>query len=223
MVGPRPAVTFIHVPMAAVSISILCAALYHHRPELPWLLATIYAASCAWRASIWVQVIERTATATPPVPSWIASPFVDRTVATVGEVSLGALLSLQLTNDGVPAEFAWTVSVLATLAQVWCWVALYTGDSVYHIPEETMWMCIGLVMCWRWKVAILFVAYLAFVDVPQYVRSSRRKPTSKEGIYRALTRTDDLGYWTGDLLWRPLYFVVVSGSVVYVAAFPPSY
>jgi hypothetical protein len=212
-------VTLLQAFVALGSIAVLVVALMNPKPTVEWRLGVVYAAACAWRGTVWVQVIERVATAQPFfVPSALASPFVDRAVATVGEISLGILLSLNLIANGVPPEFAYTVAVLASLAQVWCWVAVVQGDSVYHIPEETMWLCIGLLMMWRWKIAFLFVLYMAFVDVPQYVRLSRRKPFPRRGIFHSLTRSNEGHHWDGDRLWRVLYFVAVSGSVNYVTA-----
>lgn len=174
--------------------------------------------------------------------SWLSSVFIGRAAATVAELSFAAQIALMLVEVGARADLpiagmvAMLVVPLLAVAQGCCWYAVATLNHGGHAIEESLWAvvhaAVGLCLAaaWtrtsgnlRWFVgagAVFsagYVAFMACVDVPMYVRrwlAARRGGARPylplgRGLLDAFTRrvvTKRWEDWSEETAWLTLYF-----------------
>jgi hypothetical protein len=174
--------------------------------------------------------------------SWLSSVFIGRAAATVAELSFAAQIALMLTEVCARADLpiagmvAMLVVPLLALAQGCCWYAVATLNHGGHAIEESLWTivhaAVGLCLAAAWTkttgnfrlfvgtgavFSAGYVAFMACVDVPMYVRrwlAARRGGARPylplgRGLIDAFTRrivTKRWEDWREETAWLTLYF-----------------
>ncbi len=167
--------------------------------------------------------------------------MVGRSVATVAEVCFVAQWAIVLhqlgtmTGADTTLNAAWMIVPLIVIAQCFSWYAVLTTNYLGHAIENSIWavafFIAGIGLCRllpefdgpvRLVLAIAIVgiagylAFLAAIDVPMYLRRWRaevahgRKPLSPlQGLRDASVRwivTYDMAEWKDEIAWMSLYF-----------------
>ena len=177
--------------------------------EYSWL-ARVYVMGNAFRAIFQVKVLER------ECMTLVSSPFVDRTVATVGEMCFAKQLSDSLYTPTWILLYAWA-------AQLCCWYAILTKNNLFHVYEETLWFLIGYTYYKNTPnptartIAAIYCMYMAVVDIPRYAgrfMDYESVPLSM-GIQDAnqCSLTND---WSDEWVWRTGYFVGATQLSMYI-------
>lgn len=174
-------------------------------------LTRVYVTVNAYRALFPVKIIERTCLTS------ISNPFLDRTLATIGEVSFAHQLS---TSFKQPCIFNYAI-----LAQVYCWTAMLTRNNKYHLYEETLWLMIGHTchmsstrMSYK-IITILYCSYMIFVDIPKYADRYASNPPLllwHEGLEDSFHCIKTRYGWEDEKMWRFGYFVGASELSMYL-------
>lgn len=207
---------------------------YGHRQ---WFLAGVFTAVCAFRSVLPRIDLERYVLVDHP----LSSVFIGRSLATVAEVSFAAQVALALrevaAQTGIAGIGAYALCVVPLLAaaQVFCWYSVATLNHGGHAIEESLWtvvhagsgFCLALACpaappalkpfaALGAALAAGFVAFMAAVDVPMYVRrwKAGRAASSvylpvREGLADAWSRrvpTQRWADWKEEVAWLTMYF-----------------
>lgn len=202
-----------------------------------WALAGAFTAVCAFRSFLPRVDLERFVLVDHP----LSSVFVGRSPATAAELcfAVQVALALRLVADsaGLPwiGAYALFVVPLLAAAQLFCWYSVATLDHGGHAVEESLWALAhagsGLCMALAYPrapaelrpyclagalLAAVFVAFMATVDVPMYLRRWRAGRAQgaaylplSAGLRDAWTRripTRRWEHWREEVAWLSLYF-----------------
>ena len=208
-------------------------------PDWQVTLSGIFVAVCAFRSFLPRIDLERYCLVDSP----LSSMFIGRSAATVAEICFAAQVALCLRQVGIVAHVPWivTMSYLVVpnlvLAQCCCWYSVLTLNHLGHAIEESLWagtmalvgVCLAVAArhlqgnmfwcaCGGAALALGFVAFMAFVDVPMYVtrwRKGRREQRAllslRAGVRDALSRriaTEEWSVWRPEVAWLTGYFSV---------------
>ena len=202
-----------------------------------WILAGIFTSVCAFRSVLPRIDLERFVL----VDHRLSSVFIGRSLATVAEVSFAAQVALALrevaAQTGIAGIGAYALCVVPLLAaaQLFCWYSVATLNHGGHAIEESLWTGVhagsGLCMALAYPAAppalkpfaalaaVLaagFVAFMAAVDVPMYVRRWKAGRAAAavylpvhEGLWDAWSRrvpTRRWADWKEEVAWLTMYF-----------------
>ncbi|MEQ1518082.1 MAG: hypothetical protein ABL931_16505 [Usitatibacteraceae bacterium] len=205
--------------------------------RLQLILAAGYVFGCAYRSALPVYDVPRIVL----MDSWLSSVIVGRSVATIAELCFVTQWALMLweisrhTASRVGKLSAVTIVPLIVIAETCSWYSVTTTSNIGHVIEESLWgisaalMAISLVAIWPrcdasrrpllaaiCAVAIAYVFYMFYVDVPMYWQrwiadegSGRAYMSVAQGVSDASQRWvvshrwDD---WKNEVAWMSLYF-----------------
>ncbi len=202
-------------------------------------LSGVFVAVCAFRSWLPRIDLERYCLVDSP----LSSMFLGRSAATIAEICFAAQVALCLRHLGVIAGVPWIVTAShfvvppLVLAQCFCWYSVLTLNHLGHAIEESLWtatmalvgVCVVVAarhldgnLFWFASggavLALGFVAFMTFVDVPMYLtrwregRREQRAPLSvRAGVRDALSRrvaTKDWSVWRPEIAWLTGYFSV---------------
>ncbi len=223
--------------------------LWHHHENIIYFCA-IYVVVCAFRSVMPRADVQRICL----FDTWFSSVFVGRSVATIAELSFIIQWSIVLGFLGreIKSKLVQNISILIliliSMAECFSWYAVirthYLGNSI----EESLWgvsyslitiaiICLLPKLKGSLKLAgifsvigcILYVAFMATVDVPMYIHrliadNAANKPLLNlaSGLLDLNTRwvvTHHIKDWKTEIPWQTLYFtfaVWVSIALCYV-------
>ena len=205
--------------------------------ELMLLLCAAYVFGCAFRSFLPRADVQRICL----FDTWLSSVMVGRTVATVAEVCFvvqWAIVLHQLgtiTGADTTLNAAWVIVPLILIAECFSWHAVLTRNYLSHAIENSIWavafFIVGVGLCRLLPefdgpvrvvlvIAIVgiagYLAFLATIDVPMYLRRWRAEIASRtrllsplEGLRDVSVRwvvTHDLAEWKDEIPWMSLYF-----------------
>ncbi len=209
--------------------------------ELMLALCAAYVFGCAFRSFLPRADVQRICL----FDTWLSSVMVGRTVATVAEVCFvvqWAIVLHQLgaiTGADTTLNTAWVIVPLIVIAECFSWHAVLTRNYLSHAVENSIWaiafLIVGAGLCRLLSefdgpvrvvlvVAIVgiagYLAFLATIDVPMYLRRWRAEVASGSKLLRPLEGlrdvsvrwvvTHDIAEWKDEIPWMSLYF---SGAV----------
>jgi hypothetical protein len=183
----------------------------------------------------------RTSNASAWFDTWLSSVIVGRTVATVAEICFAAQWAMilqqwgTLTGAETTLNAARVIVPLILIAECFSWYAVLTTHYLGNAIENSIWavafLVAGIGLCRLLPefaglirallaLAILgiaaYLAFLAAVDVPMYLRRWRagvadgsRLLNPLDGLRDVSTRwivTHDLAEWKDEIAWMSLYF-----------------
>jgi hypothetical protein len=233
--------------------AITCLPLAGGSRILSWhvALAGVYVAVCAFRSWLPRVDLERYCLIDSP----FSSIFLGRSAATVAEICFAVQVALSLHQVGVVAQVPWIVAVSyavvppLVVAQACAWYSVITLDHLGQAIEQSLWtatmavvgVCLAVAagrldggMFWVVAAGAAlsagFVAFMALVDVPKYVRKWRRDRRQgqtylslRDGLRDARSRripTTEWVAWRPEVAWLTGYFslaVWVSLSLVHLS------
>jgi hypothetical protein len=209
------------------------------RINLMLLLCAAYVFGCAFRSFLPRADVQRICM----FNTWLSSVVVGRSVATVAEICFAgqwAILLYQLgtiTDAGTTVNAGWLIVPLILIAECFSWYAALTTNYLGHAIENSIWglgfTVVGIGLCRllpefdgliRLVLAIAiigiasYVAFLATIDVPMYLRrwraeaaDGRRLLRVFEGFRDVTTRwvvTHEFAEWKDEIVWMSLYFTL---------------
>lgn len=202
-------------------------------------LSGIYVAVCAFRSWLPRVDLERYCLVDSP----LSSMFVGRSAATIAEVAFAAQVAICLHQVGSMAGLSWVKTVsygvvpALALAQCFCWYSVLTLNHLGHAIEQTLWTTtmavVGVSLAasgpsltgpMQWvayagaAIAFAFVAFMAMVDVPMYLRRWREgrargatylslRAGLRDAIHRRIA-VRDWNRWKPEVAWLTGYFSV---------------
>src|SRR3954451_17132505 len=162
--------------------------------QLMLLLCAAYVFGCAFRSFLPRADVQRICL----FDTWLSSVMVGRTVATVAEVAFVAQWAILLhqlgtmTGADTTLNAAWVIVPLIVIAECFSWHAVLTRNYLCHAIENSIWavafFIIGIGLCrllpeFGGLVRIVlamaivgiagYLAFLAAIDVPMYLRRWR--------------------------------------------------
>jgi len=205
--------------------------------ELMLLLCAAYVFGCAFRSFLPRADVQRICL----FDTWLSSVMVGRSVATVAEVCFVVQWAIvlhqlgTLTGADTTLNAAWVIVPLILIAECFSWHAVLTRNYLSHAIENSIWaiafFIIGIGLCRLLPefnglvrmvllIAIAgiagYLAFLAAIDVPMYLRRWRlevaagsRLLSPLEGLRDVSVRwvvTHDLAEWKEEIPWMSLYF-----------------
>jgi hypothetical protein len=205
--------------------------------ELMLLLCAGYVFGCAFRSLLPRADVQRICL----FNTWLSSVVVGRSVATIAELCFAAQWAMILyqlgamTGAGTTLNAAWIIVPLIVIAECFSWHAVLTKNYLGHAIENSIWAAaffivgVGLcrllpefdgIVCVVLVVAIVgitvYLAFLATIDVPMYLKRWRTEVASGgrllkplEGLRDATVRwvvTHDFAEWKDEIAWMSLYF-----------------
>jgi hypothetical protein len=200
-------------------------------------LSAAYVFGCAFRSFLPRADIQRICL----FDTWLSSVTVGRSVATIAEICFAGQWAIILhklgtmTGAGTTLNAAWVIVPLILVAECFSWHAVLTKNYLSNAIENSIWavafFIVGIGLCRLLPefdgaaraillVAIVgiagYLAFLATIDVPMYVRrwragiADRVRPVSPlEGLRDASRRwvvTHDFAEWKDEIAWMSLYF-----------------
>jgi hypothetical protein len=213
--------------------------------ELMLFLCAAYVFGCAFRSFLPRADVQRICL----FDTWLSSITVGRTVATVAEVAFAVQWVMVLhqlgtmTGADTTLTAAWVILPLIVIAECFSWYAVLTRNYLGNAIENSLWtvafFIVGIGLCrllpeldGLLRVVLVlaivgiagYLAFLAAIDVPMYLRRWRaevahgRKLLSPlQGLRDASVRwvvTHDIAEWKDEILWMSLYFTAaVWGSL----------
>jgi hypothetical protein len=205
--------------------------------EIMLFLCAAYVFGCAFRSFLPRADVQRICL----FDTWLSSVVIGRSVATVAEISFAAQWAIVLRWLGGIAGVDTTLYVasaivpLILVAQCFSWYGVLTTDHLAHAIENSIWavafLVAGIGLCGLLpqldslaRLAAIgaivgigaYLAFLATIDVPMYVKRWRhgladggRVLGPLEGLRDATTRwvvTHDFAQWKDEIAWMSLYF-----------------
>ncbi len=218
--------------------------------EVMLFLCAAYVFGCAFRSFLPRADVQRICL----FDTWLSSVTVGRTVATVAEMAFAvqwAMILHQLgmmTGADITLTVAWAIVPLILIAECFSWHAVLTRNYLGNAIENSLWavtfFIIGIGLCRLLPefdglvravlvISIIgiagYLAFLAAIDVPMYVRRWRaevahgRKPLSPlQGLRDASVRwvvTHDIAEWKDEIAWMSLYFSAAVWSSLALCVF----
>jgi hypothetical protein len=205
--------------------------------ELMLFLCAAYVFGCAFRSFLPRADVQRICL----FDTWLSSVMVGRSVATVAEVCFVVQWAIvlhqlgTLTGADTTLNAAWVIVPLILIAECFSWHAVLTRNYLSHAIENSIWavafFLIGIGLCRLlpefdglvrtvFVIAIVgiagYLAFLATIDVPMYLRrwradvaSGSRLLSPLEGLRDVSVRwvvTYDMAEWKDEIPWMSLYF-----------------
>ena len=206
--------------------------------ELMLLFCAGYVFGCAFRSCLPRADVQRICL----FDTWLSSVLVGRSVATLAEICFVAQWVILLHGLGIKAgadttlNTAWIALALIVVAECVSWYGVVTANYLGSAIENSIWAVafaaigIGLGRLLPdfdgpvrivLAVAIVgiagYLAFLATIDIPAYVRRWRSKTGNDrklllrplEGLRDVTTRwvvTHDIAAWKDEIPWMSLYF-----------------
>src|SRR3954452_12261848 len=205
--------------------------------QLMLLLCGTYVFGCAFRSVLPRADVQRICL----FDTWLSSVMVGRSVATIAEVCFvvqWAIVLHQLgtiTGADTTLNAAWVIVPLIVIAEGFSWHAVLTRNYLSHAIENSIWavafFIIGIGLCRLLPefdglvrivivIAIVgiagYLAFLATIDVPMYLRrwradvaSGSRLLSPLQGLRDVSVRwvvTHDMAEWKDEIPWMSLYF-----------------
>src|SRR5665213_1227438 len=209
--------------------------------ELMLALCAAYVFGCAFRSFLPRADAQRICL----FDTWLSSVMVGRSVATVAEVCFVAQWAIVLrqlgtiTGADTTLNAAWVIVPLILIAECFSWHAVLTRNYLSHAVENSIWaiafLIVGAGLCrllseFEGPVRVVLViaivgvagymAFLATIDVPMYLKRWRAEVASGRKLLRPLEGlrdvsvrwvvTHDIAEWKDEIPWMSLYF---SGAV----------
>jgi hypothetical protein len=242
------------VSIANVALWFLLYRAFHAQPtdgrgtpeiEFMMLLSSAYVFGCAFRSLLPRADVQRICL----FDTWLSSVLVGRSVATVAEVCFACqwgLLLAQLggiAGDVATQSIAWAIVPLIVAAQYCSWYGVLTTNYLATAIENSIWavafLAVAIGLCrvlpdfyGHVRLALVvgvagiasYLAFLATVDVPMYLRRWRAGRASGHKLMRPLEGlrdvrkrwivTHDFAQWKHEIPWMSLYFTgAVWGSL----------
>jgi hypothetical protein len=201
------------------------------------LLCAAYVFGCAFRSFLPRADVQRICL----FDTWLSSVLIGRSVATVAEICFAAQWAIILNQLGKMAGAETTLNAarvivpLILIAQCCSWYAVVTTNYLGNAVENSIWavafLVVGIGLCrllpefngpvrLALVIAITgiagYLAFLAAIDVPMYLRRWRTgradgiKPLGfLEGLHDVRTRwivTHEFTHWKDEIAWMSLYF-----------------
>ena len=205
--------------------------------ELMLFLCAAYVFGCAFRSFLPRADVQRICL----FDTWLSSVTVGRSVATAAEVAFAVQWAMVLhqlgtmTGADTTLNAAWVIVPLILIAEGFSWYAVLTRNYLGNAIENSLWavafFIVEIGLCRLLPefdglvravliVAIIanagYLAFLAAIDVPMYLRRWRaevahgRKLLSPlQGLRDASVRwvvTHDIAAWKDEIAWMSLYF-----------------
>jgi len=205
--------------------------------ELMLLFSAAYVFGCAFRSLLPRADVQRICL----FDTWLSSVTLGRSVATVAEVCFAAQWAMVLyrlgtmTGADTTLNAAWAIVPLILIAECFSWYAVLTKNFFGNAIENSIWgLCFFIVAVGICRLvpefagparAVLvgaiigisgYLAFLATIDVPMYLRRSRTgiaasvRPLSPlAGLRDASVRwvvMHELAEWKDEIAWMSLYF-----------------
>lgn len=136
--------------------------------------------------------------------SWISTPFVGRSLATISEVSFAVQVQ----------EYTKIKGIIRTImvAQWFCWMGVLTKNNMWHVAEESLWAITAARIVYKEKsvVALIYLMYMVAIDIPMYYYRPMDPIPMLNGFYemnqcRIVYEWD---IWREDVIWMTSYFVM---------------
>jgi hypothetical protein len=218
--------------------------------ELMLFLCAAYVFGCAFRSFLPRADVQRICL----FDTWLSSVMVGRTVATVAEICFvvqWAMILHQLgtmTGADTTLAAAWVIVPLIVIAECFSWYAVLTRHYLGNAIENSIWavafFIVGIGLCRLLpefdgpaRVVLVtaivgtagYIAFLATVDVPMYLRRWRaevangsRLLSPLEGLRDTSFRwvvTHDIAEWKDEIPWMSLYFSAAVWSSLALCVF----
>ncbi len=210
--------------------------------------ATIYVFGCGFRSFVPRGDVRRIVL----IDHWISAIAIGRSVATIAELALALQWALMLyeigksTGNKTIQTLSKLIVPMLVVAECFSWYACTTGNFFGTIIEESLWGLAGTVLVVGFWMArpyyagiqrrfinfVLgmggaYVAYMATVDVPSYVRkfladqaAGKQYDTIAQGLIEVATQrnlTHTYADWKYEMVWMTLYFsLAVWASMIMV-------
>ena len=216
-----------------------------------FILAAIYVFGCGFRSVLPREDLMRIVM----VDSWISSIVIGRSVATIAELSFAAQWALILfeAGKGTNNRFALTTSKIIVpiiiIAECFSWYACTTTNYIGSSVEESLWAVAATITIIGFIkvrphyinqqkkfltagiiVGLLYVCYMVFVDVPNYVNhwihdEAMRKTYSSfgQGLIEVATQWTEIRtfeVWQYAMIWMTLYFSVAVWISLFIVNSP---
>jgi hypothetical protein len=201
------------------------------------VLSSIYTLGCAYRSVFPKADVQRIAL----FDTWLSSVFLGRTVATFAELAFVAQWFLILKTysaiqkDQITLRLSHLLLPMIVVAEICSWYAVITTNYIGNTIEESLWaLCYTLIGICLFMIqknvtgylrlatriaifgCLLYVSFMAFVDVPMYfnrfmndLQSNKEYFGLWEGIVDLNTRwivTHTIADWREEIPWMTLYF-----------------
>jgi hypothetical protein len=218
--------------------------------EIMLLLCAAYVFGCAFRSLLPRADVQRICL----FDTWLSSITVGRSVATVAEVAFAVQWAMILHRLGTMTDAqttlnaAWIVVPLILIAECFSWYAVLTRNFLGNAIENSLWavafFIVGIGLCrllpefggLARAVLVLaivgtagYLAFLAAVDVPMYLRRwradvarGRKLLGPLQGLRDASLRwvvTHDMTEWKDEIAWMSLYFSAAVWSSLALCVF----
>ena len=150
----------------------------------------------------------------------ICSPFIERTLSTIAEIAFTHQIInyFKLTDN-----FNLCMISNIYMAEIYCWLGIITGESKYHVMEETIWCC-NAVFLFLWinyinkdliipkkilinNILIIYIAYMCIYDIPYYIH---REDVNKKQLFFCEILSSNIDDYKSSLIWMTGYFTVGS-------------
>jgi hypothetical protein len=175
------------------------------------------------------------------VDTWLSNVILGRSAATIAEISFACQVALSLyelsekTQLTSPLVASWFVVPALTMAQVFCWCGVVTLNHFFHAIEESLWTitfasvglslapvaiyetgALSLLAFAGCIFSVIYVAFMATVDVPMYVQRwvehrQSGKPymsfrVGKKDAWQRRVVTWTWNVWKHEAAWLTGYF-----------------
>ena len=157
------------------------------------ILCTVYVAACFVRATFPVRIIERTC-----FNSKIISPFTDRVIATVGEMSFIILIAvvshfivLNTSNSTWQKYLIGITVILIAIAQTCCWAGCITKNQLFNASEESLWAITAIILIIIWS-GVLHYTKRNQTPINKFVQKGMYVCIGITSLYTAYMITQDV-------------------------------
>jgi hypothetical protein len=224
-------------------------ALRHH--SLIFVGLSVFTFTCGYRAarpvepisqsclsSLLYQCLHAPSSSTDALSSstgvWYTSnPFVDRCVATVGELALlTALWCFCRHRGGMEGNISIVYGCLAVAAQGLAWMTVRFRSSVWTMAEYALWLLLSILFACQVKdptggeqllllVLVGFFAYVLTTEMKRYWsmhRSALEAPTYTGMLSCDSSLPSDLT-WDSEIWWLRVYFIYAPLAVLLFGVF----
>ena len=172
----------------------------------------------------------------------LSTPLVGRTLATAGEISYIALITIFLNmlmdkykiNKDIYRNILNLCIFLIVMAQLFCWVGVSTGNSIFNVTENSLWtvtasMILYIILnivsniknnkmkLYLVSAAVGIVGYIIFmikIDLPMYIKRCSEDKDIKLFNMKSIEDMDDCKVdksydtWINEIPWLTGYFTL---------------